>query len=80
VQLNQAVKRSINAEMTRQGISQRELARKLRLSQQYIWRRLSDNERADMEFTPSELEAVAAALGVPVAQLLPTTTPAGGAA
>lgn len=68
--LSQAVKESITAELNRQAVSQRELARRLGFSQQYLWRRLSDAERADMEFTPSELERIADALGVPVAQFL----------
>lgn len=72
--LGRAVKDSINAEMTRQGISQRELARKLGFSQQYMWRRISTAKRADMEFTPSELERIADALGVPVTTFLPTAS------
>ncbi len=70
--LSQAVKASINAEMTRQGISQRRLARELGLSQQYVWRRVSDDPKADKEFTPSELERVAQVLGVSVTKLLRT--------
>ncbi len=65
---SEAVKASITAEMNRQGVSQRELARRLDLSQQYVWRRLSIADAADMEFTPSELEQIAGVLGVPVAQ------------
>lgn len=68
--LSEAVKASITAELNRQGVSQRELARKLGFTQQYLWRRLSIAETADLEFTPSELERIAAALGVPVAQFL----------
>lgn len=74
--LSQAVRASITAELTRQAISQRELARRVGFSQQYLWRRLSDAERADLEFTPSELERIADALGVPVAQFLPAPVPA----
>jgi transcriptional regulator with XRE-family HTH domain len=77
--LSQDLKHSIGAEMTRQGISQRELARRLGWSQPYAWRRLSVHENADVEFTPSELEAIADALGVPVTRFLPSATePAGG--
>lgn len=72
--LSQAVKASINAEMTRQGISQRRLARELGMSQQYCWRRVSEAPEADKEFTPSELEQVAQVLKVPVARLLRTAT------
>lgn len=68
--LSQAVKDSINAELERQGVSMRELARRVGMGQQYLWRRVSSNERANKELTPSELEKVAAALGVPVARLL----------
>lgn len=78
--LSQDLKTSISAEMTRQGISQREMARRLGWSQQYAWRRLSVHENADVEFTPSELERIAAALDVPVTTFLPSATePAGGA-
>lgn len=69
--LSQDLKTSISAELTRQSISQRELARRLDWSQQYLWRRLSAHENADMELTPSELEAIAAALDVPVTKFLP---------
>lgn len=74
--LSEVVRESIAAELLRQKISQRELARKVGMSQQYLWRRLSTAERADLEFTPSELEQIAEALGVPVAQFL---TPVGAA-
>lgn len=70
--LNKAVKNSIHGEMTRLGMSQRRLARELGMSQQYVWRRVSDDPKADKEFTPSELERVAKVLGVPVADLLST--------
>lgn len=72
--LADSVKNSITAEMIRQGVSQRELARKLGLSQPYLWRRLSTAETADMELTPSEIERVAEVLGVPVAKFLPAPT------
>jgi len=68
--LAQAVKDSITAEMERQGISQRRLARELGMSQQYFWRRISSAERADLEFTPSEIERIAAVLGVPATAFL----------
>lgn len=70
--LSQAVKDSIIAEMNRQGISQRRLARELGMSQQYCWRRISTAPAADQEFTPSELERVAVVLKVPAAKLLRT--------
>lgn len=67
--LSRLVKESINAELIRQGVSQRELARRCGWSQQYLWRRISTADKADMEFTPSELEKIADALGVPVGNL-----------
>lgn len=70
--LSKAVKASITAELNRQGVSQRKLARQLGLTQQYVWRRLSIADAADMEFTPSELEQIAGVLGVPVAQFFAT--------
>jgi transcriptional regulator with XRE-family HTH domain len=76
--LSQAIKDSISAELTRQHLSQRELARRIGWSQQYLWRRLSAHENADGEFTPSELEKIAAALDVPVAQFLPAAEPTTG--
>jgi len=69
--LSRAVKDSINAERLRRGISMRKLARDLDMSQQYLWRRLSTADRADLEFTPSELERIARVLGVPVKRLIP---------
>jgi transcriptional regulator with XRE-family HTH domain len=80
MQLSQALKDSIRSEMTRQGISERELARRLDWSQQYTWRRISNHENADKEITPTELEQIAEALGVPVHQLLPAPEPTPGGA
>lgn len=68
--LSEAVKASIVAELNHQGVSQRELARRLGVKQQYVWRRISDSPAADKEFTPSEVERVAEALGVPVSRFL----------
>jgi transcriptional regulator with XRE-family HTH domain len=70
--LAQAVKDSIIAEMKHQRVSQRELARRVGFQQQYLWRRISSNKRAHKEFTPSELELIADALGVPVTTFLPS--------
>lgn len=63
----------IRAEMARQDISQEELARRLGWSQQWVSRRITGVTPVDA----GELEAIAAALGVPVSQLLttPTTIP-----
>ena len=70
--LDRVVKDSINAELKQQKMSQRQLARRCGFSQQYAWRRLSTAERADLEFTPSELEKIADVLGVPVSRFFPT--------
>jgi transcriptional regulator with XRE-family HTH domain len=72
VQLNELSRGAISAELTRQGLSQRALARKLGWSQQYLWRRLAGT----FPLSTTDLEDVAAALGVPVTKLLPTTEPA----
>jgi len=58
----------IRAEMGRQHRSQRWLAEVLGLSQAQI----SDRYRGEVEFRISELEMAAVALGVPVAQFVPT--------
>lgn len=71
--LSRAIKESIAAEMTRQSVSQRELARRLGVPQNYLWSRLSTSEKAVMEFTPSEIEQIAEVLNVPVGKLLPRT-------
>ncbi|WP_427422715.1 helix-turn-helix domain-containing protein [Lysinibacillus fusiformis] len=68
--LSQAIKDSIHAELTRQQISQRELARRLGVRQEYLWSRLSRSEKAVVEFRPDEIERIADALGVPVALFL----------
>lgn len=68
--LSEAIKDSISAEMVRQKISQRALARRLGVPQPYLWSRLSRSDKAVVEFTPSELERIAEALGVPVTQFL----------
>lgn len=69
--LSRAVRQSITEEMARQGVSQRELARRLGLGQRYVWRRTSSNTKAALDFTPDEIERVANALGVPVSRLIP---------
>lgn len=68
--LSESVRASINEEMKRRKLSQREVARRVGMGQQYFWRRCSMHETADMEFTPSELERVAEAIGVPVSRFL----------
>jgi transcriptional regulator with XRE-family HTH domain len=49
-------------------ISQRELARRLEVSQPWVQGRLA----GDITITVADVERIAAALGVPVTQLLPT--------
>lgn len=65
--LAERIRSAINAEITQRGVSQRELARQLGWSQQYIWRRLAGR----YEISPSDVEQIAAALGVPVSTLIP---------
>lgn len=74
--LAEAIARAIRVEMTRLGITQEVLAERLGWTQ----RRVSYRLTADHAVDATELEAIAAALGVPVAQLLPTAEPAPGAA
>ena len=67
---SQGVKRAIKSQLTQRSISQRKLGRDLGWSQQYVWRRLADED--PLEFRPSELERIAGYFRVPVADLLPT--------
>lgn len=66
---------AIRQEMSLRGISQRQLARLVGWDHVYTHRRIS----GAVEITVPELEAIAAALGVPVTALLPTAEPTGGA-
>lgn len=68
--LSESVKTSINAEMKRKKLSQREVARRVGMGQQYFWRRCSTHPAANLEFTPSELERIAEAIGVPMSRFL----------
>jgi len=52
--------------MAQQGLSQREMARRLGWSQQYFWRRIAGKH----EFSASDLEQVARVLDVPVDRFL----------
>lgn len=65
----------IRAEMARQDLSQEGLAERLGCSQQWVSRRITGAIPVDA----AELEKIATALGVPVAQLLPGTPAEGGA-
>lgn len=61
------VAREVRNEMLLQGVSQRELAAHLGLSQPQVGKRLN----GVIEFRPSELERAAELLGVPVTKFLP---------
>lgn len=63
-----SVAREIRAEMSRQGITQEVLAERLGCTQRLLSRRLT----AEVPVDTDELERIAAALGIPVTQLLPT--------
>lgn len=65
--LREAVAEVIRVEMARRRMSQRALADATGLSQSYIGRRLV----SDKPFTTDDLAKVAAALGMPVAALVP---------
>lgn len=52
--------------MDHQGISQRELARRVGVDQKWVQRRLT----GVIEFRPSDIEAVATALDVPLSRFL----------
>lgn len=73
---NETIKESITLELSKRGRSMRWLARELGLGQEYVWRRLSFHERATSEFTPSELEAIAGVLDMPLATLIKIPAPA----
>lgn len=62
---------AINAILSEQGISRTELARRLDWERMQVVRRLTPGKyRTDLTIT--ELEKIAAALDVPVSQLLPS--------
>lgn len=68
--VDERIAAEVRAEMARQKISQQTLADRLGWSQPRLSRRATDGKTA-VPFTVAELAAVAAALGVPLAQLLP---------
>lgn len=74
--LSEHVAREVRAEMARQRVTHRQVADRLGLSQVQVSKRL----RGQIEFRPSELDAVADFLGVPVTQFLPTPERAAGVA
>jgi transcriptional regulator with XRE-family HTH domain len=70
--LAEHVAREVRAELARQHVTQRQLGEHLGLSQPQITKRLN----GAIEFRPSELEAAADLLRVPVTQFLPTAASA----
>lgn len=70
--LTEAVSANIRAELSDQGISQRELARRLNVSQPWVFRRLA--AEPEVTLNVAEIDAIATALGVPVAKLLGEAT------
>lgn len=63
---NQRVASNVRAEMKQQGLSQDSLAAKIGEKQHFISRRLTSK----VDFTVSELETIALALGVPLRVLV----------
>ena len=64
--------------MTSQGVSQREIARRLNKPQSWVFRRLSEVAEADqVHLDVADIEAIAVALEVPVTRFLPAESPAG---
>jgi len=68
VPLARRIARRIRAELAERGLTQTDLAARLGWQQQKLNRRLTGAVAIDA----AELEQVAAALGVPVSQLIPT--------
>ncbi len=64
--LSATASRRIRDELESQGISSRELARRMDVQHSYLFRRLL----GQVEFRPSDLEKIAAALDVPVTRFL----------
>lgn len=66
--------REIHAEMIRQGLTQEHLANRVDRSQQWVSRRITGRTPVDA----ADLEEIAEALGVPVAQFWPAPQPTSG--
>lgn len=71
--LTESVSAKIRAELESQGVSQRELARRLNVSQPWVFRRLTENPEVGLDL--ADVDAIADALGVPATKFLPA--PAG---
>lgn len=69
------VAEEIAAVLDEQRVSQRELARRLHVSQPWVRERLTGGTSISV----GDVEQIAAALEVPVTRFLPTAEPAGGA-
>lgn len=70
------IRQAISARVADAGLSDREFARKLGVSHNWVHRHLRADPPAP--FSVADVERIAAALGVPVTQLLPTAEPTGG--
>lgn len=68
------VNEEIAALLDQQRVSQRELARRLGVSQPWVRERLI----GETAITVGDIQRIAAALGVPITALLPTAEPTGG--
>lgn len=73
--LSERAATEVRAEMGRQRMTQTALGAVLGKSQAYVWRRVMGKVAFDL----AELEAIAAALDVPISQFLPTANQASAA-
>lgn len=69
--LNDHIIPRIRAELGYQGLSARELARRIGVTQSYLAARMS----GDVEFRTGDLEKIAEALSVPVSKFIPDAVP-----
>ena len=71
-QLTEHVSDEIRAELDRQSVSQRELARRVGWRQSQLWKRLHGH----VPYRTDEIERLARALDIPYEQLVSRRTPA----
>ena len=71
-QLTESVSTEIRAELRRQSVSQRELARRVGWAQSKLWKRL----HGQVLYRTDEIERIARALDIPYEQLVSPRTPA----